>query len=59
MPEHGLSPTRIFPYKDKLIDSVLIHDNKCQGTYFDIFYTVNNLENMKLYLKIKERNIFQ
>ena len=59
MPEHGLSPTRIFPYKDKLIDSVLIHDNKSQGTYFDIFYTVNNLENMKLYLKIKERNIFQ
>ena len=29
-PEFGFSPTRIFPYKNRIVDSVLIEENTDQ-----------------------------
>ena len=41
MQEYEFSPTRIFPYKDKIVDFVLIRENTGQkNPYFCIFYAM-------------------
>ena len=41
MPEYGLSLTRVFVYKNKLFDSVLIRENMGQRKHnTDILHTV-------------------
>ena len=32
MPEYRFSPTRVFPYKDRIFDSVLIQENAGQSS---------------------------
>ena len=42
MPDNGFSLTRIFPYNDKIKDSVVTLENRVrENPCFGIFYTVN------------------
>ena len=54
MPEYGFSLTRILPYKDRIVDSVLIREYTGQRktVYWHILYSAYWKKYWKNYVKI-------
>ena len=58
MPEYGFSLTRIFPYKDKTVDSVLIREIRItSNSYSGMFFVVK--DNVSIDTALFERLLLQ